>query len=109
VVKPNNVRELSKKMVVYFRTYDDVGAPSFDKFCAKLGVTKEELMELRGSRRFDTAYRECSDIQRDFLVDRALEKRFDPNFVKFLLSYEKEEKETEGLPGHFSLSIEVSE
>ena len=63
------------------------------KVCKKYRATLEELSSLRRNRAFDEAWRECSEIRRDYLIDGALSRRFDPSFTKFL--YEKE-KECEG-------------
>ena len=68
-----------------------------------IGISHGELMKLRGHKRFDAAYRECCEIRKDYLIDRALDKRFDPSFVKHLIS----EEEAQG--GDFSLKIEVTE
>lgn len=95
-------RELCHKMYLYFISYEDRGAPSFCKFAKTVGMTVEELLSYRGRRLFDAAYRECREIRRDFLVDRALDKRFDPSFVKFLLC-----EETTPGDGEFKLSVEV--
>ena len=74
-------------MYTYFICYEDIAsAPSFQKFAREIGVTLEELLSLRRHKKFDEAYRECSEIRRDYLLDRALCRRFDPSFVKFLLS-----------------------
>lgn len=107
-MKPNQIKNLALKMREYFASYAEGGAPSFDKFCAGIGMTREQLNELRENTDFDRAYRECSAIRRDFLVDRALEKRFDPSFVKFLLTLEREESE-EAAATQLSLRVEVTE
>ena len=65
---------------------DTAGVPSFEKFAILKGITLEELSSYRRNKCFDRAYRECCEIRRDYLIDRALNKRFDPSFVKFLLS-----------------------
>ena len=97
-------KELCSRMYLYFISYDDRGAPSFAKFARSAGLTLAGLLEYRGRKRFDAAYRECCAIRRDYLIDRALDKRFDPSFVKFLLG-----EETEGADGEFKLSVEVRE
>lgn len=58
-------------------------------------MTLSELEALCEDKDFNEAYRECGEIRRDYLIDAALTKRFDPSFVKFLLSLE-DEKETDG-------------
>ena len=97
-------REMCHRMYLYFISYDDRGAPSFQKFAKSVGMTLAELMAYRGRMRFDRAYRECCEIRRDYLIDRALDKRFDPGFVKFLLT-----EEVDPTDGEFKLSVEVSE
>jgi hypothetical protein len=85
-------------MYLYFISYDDRGAPSFDKFACSIGMTLADLMKLRARKKFSAAYRECCAIRRDYLIDRALDKRFDPSFVKQLLILEDgEEFEKEDL------------
>ena len=87
-------KTLPRQMYTYFITYNEnIGAPSFSKFARSIGLTLEELSSLRRNRAFDEAWRECSEIRRDYLIDGALSRRFDPSFTKFL--YEKE-KECEG-------------
>lgn len=81
-------------MYCFFRGYDDSGAPSLVKFAASVGTTTEELEKFRKHKEFDRAYRECCEIKRDYLIDRALSKRFDPTFVKFLISSEDEKDST---------------
>ena len=74
-------------MYKYFYSFSDAaGAPSFVKFAMLHGITVEELISYRKKKDFDRAYRECCEIRRDYLIDRALNKRFDPSFVKFLLT-----------------------
>ena len=74
-------------MYKYFKEYSDAaGAPSFEKFAILYGTTLDELNSYRNKKEFDRAYRECCEIRRDYLIDRALTKRFDPSFVKYLLS-----------------------
>ncbi len=102
--KTVKIKDVCRRMYLYFISYEDRGAPCFGKFARSIGITHDELMKLRGHKRFDAAYRECCEIRRDYLIDRALDKRFDPSFVKFLIS---EEETSEG--GDFSLKIEVAE
>ncbi len=76
-------------MYLYFTGYADaVGAPSFQKFARSIGATLAELESFRKKPRFERAYRECTEIRRDYLIDSALSKRFDSSFTKFLLSSE---------------------
>ena len=76
-------------MYAFFRGYDGCGAPpSFSKFAGSIGVTLKNLESLRVKKKFDEAYRECSEIRRDYLIDGALTKRYDSSFTKFLLNSE---------------------
>lgn len=81
-------RDLPRRMYSYFITYSDVGAPSFAKFARSAGITTDDIEEYRKRREFDRAYRECSEIRRDYLIDNGLAKRFDSSFTKFILSSE---------------------
>ena len=82
-------RGIEKDMYLFFVGYDDMGAPSFSKFARRLGITLAELEGYRSRGKFDRAYIECSEIRRDYLIDSALTKRYDPSFVKFLLDNEE--------------------
>lgn len=97
-------QDLAERMYLFFASYDDGGAPSFVKFAKSIGATLAEVEGFRAHKQFDRAYRECREIRRDFLIDRGLEKRFDPSFVKFLLSCDTDD---EG--GEFTLRLEVNE
>ena len=74
----------------FFVGYDGAGAPSFDKFARSIGATREDIELFRSHERFARSYRECSEIRRDYLIDNALTRRFDPSFVKFLLGEESD-------------------
>ena len=63
-------------------------------------------MSYKRHKKFDRAYRECGEIRRDYLIDRALTRRFDPSFVKFLLSDCEDVSEGEG---ELSVRLEVVE
>ena len=93
-------------MYTFFICYDDRGAPSIAKFARSVGSTVADLEKLRRHKRFDQAFRECEEIRKDYLIDRALDKRFDPSFVKFLLS---EADSGDGDSGDFTLHLEVKE
>lgn len=99
---------LAREMYCFFRGFDDVGAPSMCKFAASIGVTSAELEKFRRHKEFDRAYRECCEIKRDYLIDRALSKRFDPTFVKFLISSE-DERDSERENESISLTLTVTE
>ena len=102
VVIPENAmrakydKELPRRLYNYFRSYDESGgAPSFVKFALANGITPDALQDFRKNKKFDLAYRAANEIRRDYLIDRALSRRFDPSFVKFLLGEEFGEKEEE--------------
>ncbi len=103
--------DLPKRMYTYFTTYSDsLGAPSFGKFARLVGHTLEELEGFKKHDEFMRAWRECSEIRRDYLIDTALGKRFDSSLVKFLLGCEfgmGEEKADE--LGEITVRLEVSE
>ena len=80
--------EYPAAMYRFFRAFDGQGAPSFDKFALTIGATREDVERWRRKERFERAYRECSEIRRDYLIDNALTRRFDPSFVKFLIGCE---------------------
>ena len=76
-------------MYCYFRGFDEQGEiPSFRKFAQSVGTTLADVESWRIHDEFERAYRECSEIRRDYLIDNALTRRFDPSFVKYLLSLE---------------------
>ena len=83
---------LADEMTAFFDSYEDRGAPSFEKFARLKKIPLATLVEFRKHQKFDRAYRECSEIRRDYLIDRALDKRFDPTFVRHLLTEEAEEE-----------------
>ena len=66
---------------------NDAVVPSFSKFARSTGLTVSELEGFRKKHtEFDRAWRECIEIRRDYLTDSALTRRYDPSFVKFLLT-----------------------
>ena len=76
-------------MYLYFTGYSEsFGAPSFSKFARSIGITLEDLQSFRRKREFDAAWRECSEIRRDYLIDMALSKRADASFTKFIYALE---------------------
>ena len=100
-------KDLPKRMYIYFAGYDEpLGVPSFGKFARSIGATLEELSSYRRVEKFDRAWRECSEIRRDYLIDMALAKRFDPSFAKLLLTLESE---VDPEDGRLALSLEVIE
>ncbi len=99
--------DIPRKMYVYFSGYDDPhGAPSFGKFARSIGARLEDLKSFRRHREFEAAYLECSEIRRDYLIDNALTKRFDPSMVKFLIDAESD---TDSEPSSFTVRLEVAE
>ena len=103
-------RELPRKMYSYFSAYSESGAPSFSKFARLAGLTLEELERFRSHKEFDRAYRECSEIRRDYLIDAGLTKRCDPSLVKYLLGAEfKMGEDVTGDNGQLNLTLEVIE
>ena len=80
--------DMPHRLYTFFLSYTDHGAPSFGKFARSIGVTLAEVEAFRRYSEFDRAYRECNEIRRDYLIDNALTKRFDPSFTKFLLTSE---------------------
>ena len=81
-------KDLPRKMYTYFIGYSDAGAPSFIKFAISIGATLDDINHYRKHNEFDRAYRECSEIRRDYLIDNGLAKRIDSSFAKFVLSSE---------------------
>ena len=82
-------RDLPRRLYTFFIGYDDEkSAPSLQKFARANGFTTEELLAFRKHKAFERAIRECSEIRRDYLIDRGLTKRFDASFVKYLLDGE---------------------
>lgn len=99
-------KDYPRMMYLYFTGYDEPhGAPSFSKFARRIGVTVAELEGFRSNRGFDAAWRECSEIRRDYLIDNALCKRYDASFTKFLLS----EEQAVGNEPDFKLTLQVVE
>ena len=95
-------------MYQFFLGYGDSGVPSFRKFAGSIGLTVLDIEKFRKHKNFDAAYRECQEIRRDYLIDRALEKRFDPSFTNFLLSMEEDRESKEDI-NDFVLRLEVKE
>ncbi len=81
--------DMPRLLYTFFITHSDTAsAPSFEKFARSIGATLAEIQGFRERGEFDRAWRECSEIRRDYLIDAALTRRFDPSLVKFLLSAE---------------------
>ena len=75
-------------MYSFYNNYTGDGAPSFSKFARESGLTMERLESFRKNAEFDRIWRECKEIRKDIIIDRALCKRADASFAKFLLSEE---------------------
>ena len=98
-------KEYGRMMYLYFTGYgESVGAPSFSKFARSIGITLEDLKSFRKKREFDAAWRECSEIRRDYLIDMALSKRADASFTKFIYAIEYPEITADN-EMHISLSV----
>ena len=81
--------DMPRRLYTFFSTFDDpTRAPSFQKFARSIGATLDDIERFRRHKKFERAARECSEIRRDYLIDNALTRRFDPSFVKFVLSDE---------------------
>ena len=98
-------KDLPRQMYCFFRGYSEEGAPSFIKFAQSIGATLAEVEGWRVHGEFERAYRECSEIRRDYLIDNALNRRYDPSFTKFLLSAEY--KIEDGAPEELTFKLEV--
>ena len=101
--------ELPRLLYTFFIGYQDEGAPSFQKFARSIGSTVAELESFRKRKQFDRAWRECIEIRRDYLTDRALTRRFDPSFVKFLLTEELEDGSGACDDNQLSIQLTVEE
>ena len=81
--------DMPRRLYSFFANSADSGnIPSFEKFARSIGATLEDIENMRSHKKFDMAYREAGEIRRDYLIDGALTRRYDPSFTKFLLSYE---------------------
>ncbi len=101
-------KDLPKRLYAYFVGYDEAkGAPSFSKFARQIGVTLEDLTKYRRHGEFDRAWRECTEIRRDYLIDLAITKRADGSFVKFLLT--DGDSDAEGGDGGLEVTLTVVE
>lgn len=80
--------DLPRRMYSYFASYSGGGAPSFQRFAIGIGLTLADVSRFREKKEFERAYKECSEIRRDYLINMALEKKNDSSFTKFLLATE---------------------
>ena len=102
--------DMPRRMYSFFVNFNDVGLPSFQKFARSIGATSEDVEKFRKHSEFERAYKECSEIRRDYLIDNALTKRFDGSVTKFLLSCEfKMDKEVDEDKSRLDVRLEVLE
>ena len=80
--------DLPRRIYTFFLSFDGPGVPSFSKFARSIGVTLSDIERFRRHGEFERAYRECSEIRRDYLIDNGLVKRYDSSLTKFLLNSE---------------------
>ena len=98
--------ELPRQLYSFFATWCEAGLPTFDKFARSIGATLEGLEKMRSHGEFDRAWRECIEIRRDYLIDAALTRRFDPSFAKFLLT---EESGDDSEDGELAVTVTVAD
>ena len=101
---------MPRQLYSFFTSSADSGTlPSFERFARSIGVTLEDITAFRKHREFDRSYRECSEIRRDYLIDAALTRRFDPSFSKFILGaeYGMGEKERSSEDGEIDVTLRV--
>lgn len=89
-MEEKNYKEISHKMYCFFRDFTGDGLPSFSKFARISGLTLETLKTYREDSEFDRIFRECREIRRDIMIDRAFTRRGDGSFAKYLLGEEEE-------------------
>ena len=99
--------DLPRRMYSFFLGYSESGAPSFSKFARSIGATLEDITQLRSIGEFDRAWRECNEIRRDYLIDRALTKHHDASFSKFLISLEYTDSSITSSGEDLNLTLEV--
>ena len=101
--------DMPKRLYTFFTSYSDTGAPSFAKFARSVGITVEDVNAFRVHKEFERAYRECSEIRRDYLIDTALSKRSDSSIVKFLLTAEfgMKDKEENISDNRLEVTVEI--
>jgi hypothetical protein len=89
---------MAGKMYTFFISYADAqSAPSFEKFARSIGATRAQLERFKKHAKFSAAWEECEQILRDYLIDRALTKKFDPSFVKYMLDREEVDKTSDDI------------
>ena len=101
-------KDMPRLLYTYFTGYtSQTGAPSFSKFARSIGATLEDVERFRKNEEFERAYRECNEIRKDYLIDTALTKRFDPSLVKFLLASEFGVGEDEAVDRDMNITLRV--
>lgn len=95
-------------MYLFFLGYEGGGLPSFQKFAKSVGLTVSDIEGFRSHKIFNQAWEECLEIRRDILIDRGLERKFDPSFTKFLITREDEIKSKRDVRD-FVFELEVKE
>lgn len=83
-----NTKEISQRMYCFFRDFRGDGIPSFSKFARTEHLTYETLESLCDDPEFYRIWRECAEIRRDIIIDRAITRHGDGSFAKFLLGEE---------------------
>lgn len=95
--------DMPRRLYSYFIGYTGIGAPSLSKFARECGITLSDLLSFKEKHKeFRRACEECSEIRRDYLIDNALTRRFDPSLVKYLI-----ENEDSGDATDDSLTVKV--
>ncbi len=84
----DNIKEISQRMYCFFRDFRGDGIPSFSKFARTEHLTLETLESLCKEEEFYRIWRECAEIRRDIIIDRAITRHGDGSFAKFLLGEE---------------------
>ena len=88
--------DMPRVLYTFFITCTESGEiPSISKFARRYALTVEDVEKFRSHKEFDKAYKEANEIRRDYLIDSALVKKFDPSFTKFILSEDFTDEKTE--------------
>ena len=107
-VKKKYSKSLPREMYTYFvNAAAEYEIPSFSKFARSTGVTFETLSDYRKNKEFDRAWRDCIEIRRDYLTDCALTRRYDPSFVKFLLTLEADANDVNEEDNTLAVTVKV--
>lgn len=89
-MEEKNYKELTHRMYCFFKDFTGDGLPSFSKFARSEKMTLERLKSYRENPEFDRIFRECKEIRRDMMIDKAFTRRGDGSFAKFLIGAEDE-------------------